>query len=369
VAKVEVGPVSGCSTILSKIIEMIKVGITHGDINGIGYEVLIKTLLDSRIYSICTPVIYGSPKVAAYHRKALDLDNFNLSIIKSPEEANPKRASIINCVDDDVRVELGKSTSIAGQASRQALIRAVSDLKNNKIQALVTCPINKHSIQSADFDFTGHTEFLQEYFDAEEVLMLMAGDLMKVGVVSTHIPLARVSKVLTKETILAKIKILNDSLIKDFGIRKPRIAVLGLNPHAGEEGLLGQEENEVITPAIEKAKEDRYNVFGPFPADGFFGSGDFIRFDGILAMYHDQGLIPFKTLIPDEGVNYTAGLPIIRTSPAHGTAFEIAGSNRARHGSFRKALYMACDIYRNRIQYEEFTSNPLPERDISDLDR
>jgi len=361
--------VSGCSTILSKIIKMIKVGITHGDINGIGYEVLIKTLLDSRIYSICTPIIYGSPKVAAYHRKALDIDNFNLSSIKTPEEANPKRASIINCVDDDVRVELGKSTSIAGEASRQALMRAVSDLKNNKIQALVTCPINKHNILSEDFNYTGHTEFLKDYFGAEEVLMLMAGDLMKVGVISTHIPLARVSEILTKEAILSKIKILDDALTKDFGIRKPRIAVLGLNPHAGEEGMLGSEENDVIKPAIDKAREDRHTVFGPFPSDGFFGSGDFARFDGILAMYHDQGLIPFKTLIPDEGVNYTAGLPIIRTSPAHGTAFEIAGSNRARHGSFRKALYMACDIYRNRTQYEEITSNPLPERDITDIDR
>ncbi len=348
---------------------MIKVGITHGDINGIGYEVLIKTLLDSRIYSICTPIIYGSPKVAAYHRKALDIDNFNLSSIKTPEEANPKRASIINCVDDDVRVELGKSTAIAGEASRQALMRAVSDLKKNKIQALVTGPINKHNIQSEDFNFTGHTEFLKEYFGVEEVLMLMAGDLMNVGVVSSHVPLDEVSARLTPEAILSKIIILNDALIKDFGIRKPRIAVLGLNPHAGEEGMLGNEENDVIIPAIEKAREDRYTVFGPFPADGFFGSGDFAKFDGTLAMYHDQGLIPFKTLIPDEGVNYTAGLPIIRTSPAHGTAFEIAGSNRAHHGSFRKALYMACDIYRNRIQYEDITGNTLPDRDISDLDR
>jgi 4-hydroxythreonine-4-phosphate dehydrogenase len=348
---------------------MIRVGITHGDINGIGYEVLLKTLLDSRIYSICTPIIYGSPKVAAYHRKALEIDNFNLSSIKTPEEANPKRASIINCVDDDVRVELGKCTAIAGEASRQALLRAVSDLKDNKIQALVTGPINKHNIQSEDFSFTGHTEFLQEYFGVNEVLMLMAGDLMKVGVVSTHVPLAEVPAILTTEAILSKIRILNDALVKDFAIRKPRIAVLGLNPHAGEQGMLGNEENDAIIPAIEKAREDRYTVFGPFPADGFFGAGDFARFDAILAMYHDQGLIPFKTLIPDEGVNYTAGLPIIRTSPAHGTAFEIAGSNRARHGSFRKALYMACDIYRNRSQYEELTGNTLPERDISDLDR
>jgi 4-hydroxythreonine-4-phosphate dehydrogenase len=326
-------------------------------------------LLDNRIYSICTPIIYGSPKVAAYHRKALDIENFNLSIIKSPEEANPKRASVINCVDDDVRVELGKSTSTAGEASRTALMRAVKDLKTNKIQAIVTGPINKLNIQSEDFNYTGHTEFLQDYFDAEDVLMLMAGDLMKVGVVSSHVPLAAVSDRLSTETILKKLRILNDALLKDFGIRKPRIAVLGLNPHAGEGGMLGNEEKDIIEPAIEQAREEKQTVFGPFPADGFFGSGDFTRFDGILAMYHDQGLIPFKTLIPEEGVNYTAGLPIIRTSPAHGTAFEIAGTNQARHGSFRKALYMACDIHRNRNQYSEFTSNPLPERDISDFDR
>jgi len=348
---------------------MIKVGITHGDINGIGYEVIIKTLLDSRIYSICTPIIYGSPKVAAYHRKALDIDNFNVSNIKTPEEANPKRASIINCVDDEVRVELGKSTAIAGEASRQALMRAVADLKSNKIQALVTGPINKHNIQSEDFKFAGHTEFLQEYFGVEEVLMLMASDLMNVGVVSSHVPLAEVSARLTPEAVLDKIRILNDTLVRDFGIRKPRIAVLGLNPHAGEEGMLGEEENDIIIPTIEKAREDRYTIFGPFPADGFFGAGDFTKFDGVLAMYHDQGLIPFKTLVPDEGVNYTAGLPIVRTSPAHGTAFDLAGGNQAGHGSFRKALYMACDIYRNRIQFEELNENPLPDRDISDLER
>jgi 4-hydroxythreonine-4-phosphate dehydrogenase len=348
---------------------MIKIGITHGDINGIGYEVLMKTLLDSRIYSICTPIVYGSPKVAAYHRKALAIDNFNMSSIKTPEEANPKRASIINCVSDDVRVELGKSTSIAGEASRQALMRAAKDLKNNKIQAIVTAPINKHNIQSEDFNYTGHTEFFKEYFGAEEVLMLMAGDLMKVGVVSGHIPLAEVAASLSTDTILTKLRILNDSLLRDFGIRKPRIAVLGLNPHAGEQGMLGNEEKEVIIPAIERAREERHTVFGPFPSDGFFGAGDFTKFDGILAMYHDQGLIPFKTLISEDGVNFSAGLPIIRTSPAHGTAFEIAGSNQAQHGSFRKALYMACDIYRNRTQYEEYTSNPLPDRDISELDR
>jgi len=343
----------------------IKIGITHGDVNGIGYEIILKTLLDNRIFEICTPVIYGSAKVAAYHRKALDMENFSLNIIKSADEANPKRASIINCVDDEIRVELGASTSVAGEAARDALERAVGDLKNGRIQALVTAPINKHSIQSANFNFAGHTEFLQHSFDADEALMLMAGDLLKVGVVTGHIPIAHVRDEITREMIITKLTILNDSLMRDFGIRKPKIAVLGLNPHAGEKGILGSEEDDIIKPAMEEAKQKNMNVFGPFPADGFFGSGDFSRSDGVLAMYHDQGLIPFKTLIPENGVNFTAGLSVVRTSQAHGTAFEIAGANKAHIGSFRRALYMACDIYKNREQYKELSSNPLPEEDLS----
>lgn len=346
---------------------MIKIGITHGDINGISYEIIIKTLLDHRIFEICTPILYGSSKVAAYHRKALNIDNLNFNNIRSPEEATPKKASIINCADDEIRVELGKSTREAGEASRTALMRAVEDLKNNKIQAIVTAPISKKNIQSDDFRYTGHTEFLQDYFDADEALMLMAGDLMKVGVVSGHIPISEVPGFLSQEEIIRKIRILDKSLKRDFGIRKPKIAVLGLNPHSGEEGIMGSEENEKIIPAIEEAKQENITVFGPFPADGFFGSVDFTRFDGILAMYHDQGLIPFKTLVPEEGVNFTAGLPIVRTSPAHGTAFEIAGANRARFASFRKAMYMACDIIKNQQLFDEITKNPLPEIDLAEL--
>jgi 4-hydroxythreonine-4-phosphate dehydrogenase len=345
---------------------MIRIGITHGDINGIGYEVIIKTLLDQRIFEICTPVLYGSPKVAAYHRKALDIDNLNFYNVRTPEDATPGKASIINCVSDEIRVELGKSTAAAGEAARLALMKAVEDLKHNRIQAIVTAPINKQNIQSDDFRYAGHTEFLQDYFDADESLMLMSSDLMKVGVVSGHIPVSQVPAFLTSEEILGKIRILEASLRRDFGIRKPRIAVLGLNPHAGEEGILGVEENEKIIPAIEEAKKGNLVVFGPFPADGFFGSGDFNRFDGILAMYHDQGLIPFKTLVPDDGVNFTAGLPVIRTSPAHGTAFDLAGANQARPGSFRAALFMACDIHRNRQLYDEISKDPLPERDLQE---
>jgi 4-hydroxythreonine-4-phosphate dehydrogenase len=344
---------------------MIKIGITHGDINGIGYEIITKTLLDQRIFDLCTPILYGSPKVAAYHRKALNIDNISFQNIRNPDEAPSRKASIINCVDDEIRVELGKSTPAAGEAARMALMRAVEDLKNNRIQAIVTAPINKQNIQSDDFRYAGHTEFLQDYFDAGESLMLMASDLMKVGVVSTHIPVSEVPGAITREAVSSKIHIMEASLKRDFGIRKPRIAVLGLNPHAGEEGILGLDEKEKIIPAIQEARENNLVVFGPFPADGFFGSGDFRRFDGILAMYHDQGLIPFKALVPDEGVNYTAGLPIIRTSPAHGTAFEIAGTNQARTGSFRRALYMACDIHKNRQLFDEISKDPLPERDLN----
>ena len=346
---------------------MIKIGITHGDINGIGYEIIIKTLLDHRIFEICTPILYGSPKVAAYHRKALEIENLSFHSINSPEEATPKKTSIINCVDDEIRVELGKSTKTAGEAARIALMRAVDDLKHDRIQALVTAPINKQNIQSEDFRYRGHTEFLQDYFDAEDSLMLMSSEILKIGVVTGHIPLADVPGYLSQEELSAKIRILDNSLKRDFGIRKPRIAVLGLNPHAGEDGMLGSEEKDKIIPAIKETKEENIVVFGPFPADGFFGSGDFSVFDGVLAMYHDQGLIPFKTLVPDEGVNYTAGLPIIRTSPAHGTAYEIAGANKARTGSFRQAIYMACDIHKNRHLFDEITKNPLPEKDLNEV--
>ncbi len=346
--------------------QKIKIGITHGDINGIGYEVIIKTLLDNRIFDICIPIIYGSPKVAAYHRKALDIVNFSLNNIKSPNDANPKRANIINCVDDDIRVELGKSTSTAGESSYIALKQAVEDLKANKLDAIVTAPINKHNIQSTDFRFAGHTEYLKECFEAKEVLMLMVSDFIRIGVVTSHIPLADVPSLITLQTVLSKIRLLNKTLIEDFGIRKPKLAIFGLNPHAGEQGILGKEEKDIIIPAINKAKEEDIMALGPFPSDGFFGSGDFMRFDGILAMYHDQGLTPFKSLVPNEGVNYTAGLPIIRTSPAHGTAFELAGKNLAMPGSFRKALFTAVDIHKHRKEYAELTKNPLQITDLPD---
>jgi len=344
----------------------IRIGITQGDINGISYEVIIKALLDNRIFDICIPVVYGSPKVAAYHRKALNIDNFSFNTVKTPEEANPKRANIINCISDSVRVELGKSTSMAGESSYKALDAAVQDLENNKIDAIVTGPINKYNIQSDKFSFAGHTEYFETRFKSDGALMLMVNELFKVGVVTGHVPIAKVPEQITKENILNKIRILNNSLLVDFLIRRPRIAVLGLNPHAGDNGVIGDEEKKEIIPAIRAARNENIYVFGPFPADGFFGSDTFKKFDASIAMYHDQGLIPFKAMMYEGGVNFTAGLPIIRTAPAHGTAYELAGKNEAHPHSFRKAIYLACDLYHNRQSYKEMTSNPLKSNDLSE---
>ena len=343
----------------------IRVGISHGDINGIGYEVIMKTLLDPRILEMCIPIIYGSPKVAAYHRKALNINNLSFNHIRSTKEAHQKKAHIINCINDDVRVELGKSTQAAGEASFMALDRACSDLQNGFIDDLITALINKDNIQSENFNFPGHTEFLAEAFNAEDYAMLMVSETMKMGVVTTHLPLSKVAENLSKEIILSKIRIIAKSLQQDFSITKPRIAVFGLNPHAGDNGLLGNEEKEIIIPAIEQAKKEGIIALGPYPADGFFGSEDYRKFDAILAMYHDQGLIPFKLASFERGVNYTAGLPIIRTSPSHGTAYSLAGENVASPESFRQALYLAIDIYKSRKIYKEISKNPLRKYDIN----
>jgi len=352
------------------------IGISQGDINGISYEVILKALEDTRMLEICTPVIYGSPKVAAYHKKTLNRDHINLVTIRHPGEASAKKINIINCINDEIRVELGKSTKQAGEASYQALKSAASDLKHEAIEALVTGPINKQNIQSESFKYSGHTEYLKDMFNVEEVLMLMVSNFMKIGVVAGHVPISRLSTYITKERVLSKLRTLNQSLQKDFAVPKPRIAVLGLNPHAGDDGLLGNEENDIIIPAIQEAKKSNMMVFGPYPADGFFGSGAYTKFDAILAMYHDQGLVPFKTISMDEGVNYTAGLPVVRTSPAHGTAYELAGKDEASPASFRNAIYLACDIFKNRQMYDEIHANPLHETfnsgsdtddDLSDL--
>jgi 4-hydroxythreonine-4-phosphate dehydrogenase len=340
------------------------VGISHGDINGIGYEVIIKALMDSTINEICVPVVYGSPKVAAYHRKALNINNFSFNNIRSAEEANPKKANLINCLDDNIRVELGKSTPQGGEAALISLEKAVSDLVSGKIDVLVTAPIDKKNIQSEQFQFKGHTEYLKSRAGADDVLMFMISESLRIGVATGHMPLKDVPGMITADLILKKLRLMNQSLILDFGIRKPRIAVLGLNPHAGEDSLLGTEEAEVIAPAIQQALKEDMLIFGPFPADGFFGAGSFSKFDGILAMYHDQGLTPFKALSFDTGVNFTAGLSFIRTSPVHGTAFQIAGKGEASENSFRQSVYLACDIFRNRQMYAEITRNPLKHQDI-----
>lgn len=347
--------------------DKIIIGITQGDINGISYEVIMKALADNRLFDLCTPVVYGSPKVAAYHRKALELENFSFNLIRTVDEAVAKKANLINCIDDSARVELGKSTPYAGEASLQALETAVKDLAEGKIDAVVTGPINKANIKSDRFNFNGHTEFFETRFKSDGVLMLMVNELMRIGVVTAHVPLANVNEYIVKDAVLNKLRILNKSLLVDFGIRKPRIAVMGLNPHAGDSGLIGDEEINEIIPAINAAREEGIMAFGPFPADGFFGAGNYVRYDALLAMYHDQGLIPFKALTTEGGVNFTAGLPIVRTSPAHGTAYDIAGKNEASPDSFLKAIYMACDIYRNRIRHREITANPLGQVDISDI--
>ena len=343
----------------------IKIGISHGDINGIGYEVILKTLEDPRILEMCTPIIYGSPKVAAYHRKALNLNDISFNHIRNTKEAFYKKANIINCVDENVRVELGKSTEEAGLSSYNALEKATHDLQNGYIDALVTAPINKDNIQNENFNFPGHTEFLAEKFETKDYAMLMVSETMKIGVVTTHIPISKVAESLTKEAILSKIRIINKSLKQDFSITRPRIAVFGLNPHAGDNGLIGTEDKEIILPAVIEAKKEGIIALGPYPADGFFGSEDYRKFDAILAMYHDQGMIPFKLASFERGVNYTAGLPVIRTSPAHGTAYSIAGEDKASPESFRQALYLAIDIYKNRNIYDEISANPLKKYEIN----
>ncbi len=339
-------------------------GITQGDINGIGYEIIMKALSDPTVTDLCVPVVYGSPKVAAYHRKVLNFTAFNFNNVRSAAEAHPKKINLINCLGDDVRVELGKSTPEGGQASFAALESAVSDLAGNRIDVLVTAPIDKHNIQSDKFRFTGHTDYLRSKIGSHEVLMLMISESMKIGFATEHLALRDVPGAITVGGLLSKLRLLNRSLLQDFAIRGARIGVLSLNPHAGDGGLLGNEEKDIIIPAITKANEEGILAFGPYSSDGFFGSGAFSRFDAILAMYHDQGMGAFKALAFDTGVNFTAGLPVIRTSPVHGTAFDITGKNEASGNSMRQALYAAVDIYRNREMYDELIRNPLQPQKI-----
>jgi 4-hydroxythreonine-4-phosphate dehydrogenase len=322
------------------------VGISLGDINGIGPEIVLKTLQDSRLLSMMTPVVYGSSKVLGYYKKALKIQEFRYQIVQ--DSIDPEQINVVNCWQDMLEISTGQTTEAGGQAAFMALDKATTDLTKGIIQALVTAPINKHNIQRDDFNFPGHTEFLTQASGAKDSLMLLCTQNLRVGVVTGHIPIAKVAQSISKERISSKLNILEKTLRQDFGIGKPRIAVLGLNPHAGENGILGNEEQKIIEPVVQQFKEKSKLIFGPYPADGFFGSGQYKKFDGILAMYHDQGLIPFKTLAFENGVNYTAGLSIVRTSPDHGTAYDIAGKGQASEVSFREALYMACDVARRR---------------------
>lgn len=336
----------------------IKIGITHGDINGIGYEVILKMLDDNRILELCTPIIYGSAKIAAFYRKALGMQQQQLHQIINVAEARDGAVNIINVVGEECKVEPGQSTKEAGAAAFAALEKAVQDVSAGALDAIVTAPINKDNIQSDLFTFPGHTEYLEASVGGKALMVLFNRDI-RVALVTTHLPISKIAENITAERIVEKLKIFSDSLRSDFAIVHPRIAVLALNPHAGENGLLGSEEQDVIIPAITAAKEQGVECYGPYAADGFFGSGLFKHFDGILAMYHDQGLAPFKTMAMDSGVNFTAGLPIVRTSPDHGTGYDIAGEGKASEQSMREALYAAIDIARNRERYKEMTANPL----------
>lgn len=336
------------------------IAITHGDINGISYEIILKTFAEPRVYDDFVPVIYGSSKAAGYYRKQLDLQAVNLNVVNSIEEIHLKKVNLINCTDEELKVEMGNPTEEAGRAALSALERATEDMMNGSVDAIVTAPINKKTIQGSEFNFPGHTEYLEAKFsNGTPALMLMINDVMRVAVVTGHIPVNEIASKLSTELILEKLRVLNHCLKEDFTIIRPRIAVLGLNPHAGEEGLLGNEEKTIIQPALDAAEKEGILCMGPYPADGFFGSGYFNKFDGVLAMYHDQGLIPFKAISMESGVNYTAGLPIVRTSPAHGTAYQITGQNIASEESFRQALFMAYDVFHNRTRNQQIAANPL----------
>ena len=343
---------------MSKIV----VGITQGDTNGIGYEVIIKTLSDARVLEMCTPVVYGSSKAFGFYRKQIpETENINTNVVASAKDAHPKRVNIVNCVDENAQISPGHLTKSGSQAAITALKCAVGEMKKGYIDVLVTAPFNKRAVSDETFKFPGHTEYLVSEFGARDGLMFLCSDKMRVGVATNHLAISKVPAAITEERILSKLRLMNESLKRDFNVVKPKLAVLGLNPHSGDRGLLGDEEITVIIPAIEQANKENILAFGPFPPDGFFSINMQYRFDAVLAMYHDQGLIPFKSLAFDSGVNYTAGLPIVRTSPDHGTAFDLAGENKANPQSMLSAIYMAIDIYRNRKRYDQMSADPVKE--------
>jgi 4-hydroxythreonine-4-phosphate dehydrogenase len=336
------------------------VGITQGDSNGIGYEVIIKALADERILDSFTPVIYGSSKLMGFYRKTLhNIGPMEINVINSAADAKQRKINLVNCLPDNIYAEPGQSTPDSAKAAIKSLEVAVKDLKDNQIDVLVTAPINKRAMSSEGFSNTGHTEYLQKEFGADDVTMIMVSDQLKIGVVTGHIPLRDVPKSISKASILGKLRIMKASLQRDFGVPDPKIAVLGLNPHCGDGGLLGDEEQNIILPAVQEANKEGIQAFGPYSPDGFFGLGNYSRFDATLAMYHDQGLAPFKALAFSDGVNFTAGLPIVRTSPDHGTAYEMAGRDEADPRSMMSAIYTAIDIFRKRLQYDTLQENRM----------
>lgn len=347
--------------------QRIRVAVTSGDINGVGLETVIKVFSDPRMTDTITPVIYAHPEVIKAHRKVAGGEDFQYNSINSASEAIAKKVNLVNVWRDyKGQVEFGKADKEAGLFAFKSLEAAVNDLAANKVDVIVTSPINKDTIQSKDFDFPGHTEYLAKFANTEKVLMFLVSDTLRVGIVTGHLPLKDVAQHISKDRIMEKLALMTESLIKDFGVNKPKIAVLGLNPHAGDNGLLGSEEKEIIIPAVREANDKGMLVFGPYGADGFFGSGGYKRFDAVLAMYHDQGLAPFKALAFDQGVNFTAGLPVVRTSPDHGTCYDIAGKGAADESSLRAAIFTACDVYRQRKSFREYGLNPLRRQDVRD---
>ena len=345
-------------------------GITQGDSNGIGYEVIIKALSDPRVLEFLTPVVYGSSKLFGFYKKTIpEIEQLDTNVITEASEAKPKRINIINCLPENVFAEPGQATPDSANAAITALGRAVDDIKKGLLNALVTGPVNKKAISEQGFGFPGHTEYLQEQFGVNDVAMLMTSHRLRLGVVTGHIPLKDVVSSITEEKIVSKLRLMNQSLKQDFCIDQPRIAVLSLNPHSGDGGLLGTEEQSIIIPAVAKAVEEGILAFGPYSPDGYFGLGQYERFDATLAMYHDQGLAPFKALSFEDGVNYTAGLPVVRTSPDHGTAFELAGRDMADPQSMRSAIFAAVDIYNARLDYEDLLSGRMIERRLEGQDR
>jgi 4-hydroxythreonine-4-phosphate dehydrogenase len=336
-----------------------KIGISIGDVNGIGLEIIIKTLADAKIYDYCTPIVYGHTKVASFHRRNTHINEFNFNVIDNAADAQHRKANMINCWEEDVKIETGQVTAEGGKYAYISLQRATDDLLAGHIDGLVTAPINKDNIQSEEFSFPGHTEYLQHRDSKDESLMFLVSDTLRVGVVTGHIPVSKISESITTDKIIHKLKLMNASLQDDFWVRKPKIAVLGLNPHASDNGLIGSEEKDTIIPAIEEARNNDVLAFGPYAADGFFANGTYLQFDAVLAMYHDQGLIPFKQIAFESGVNYTAGLSFVRTSPDHGTAYDIAGKNMASEVSFREALFTALHIIKHRKETAELNENPL----------